>query len=181
MNVRRETDPQSPTSPILARWLAYDDEYCEHDITLETAGGRHGIGIWKEEGEIVVATGNLWVDEKMRQTGVGTRLLKAGLVLAKNHGATISSSDVYSPHALKIRQNIFGENNLRFWDASNFNIGELPISVSQAIMSLERAAQSAEEYRTSEEGFIVRSVLADVDMCDWEQPIEVNAPDLPTD
>lgn len=177
--------PQEIQEPVQATWAWYDEDEEEHQVNLSLSGANHMIGISQQMGQLSVSTLRLWTDSEERRSGKATRLLRAGLVLAAGYGATISSTQITSPYALKIRKGIFGEGNIKFWeDRYTYGkvTGELPITVDQAILCLQRAkgfVENPDHETENDEAFTVVSDLTKVDMTNWERPIETNTPKPP--
>jgi GNAT superfamily N-acetyltransferase len=112
-------------------------------------------------------TSDLFVPEEYRRNGIATRLLKAGLALAKSEGVGLSMSHIESPFALMARLSIFGEKGLTLCDDDK-NATPVDLTFDEALTMLERDER---EY-----GFVVESNLNDIDTSDWELPIMKTKP-----
>lgn len=128
------------------------------------------------DGELTLSTAGFKVNKNVRGHGIGTRLMCGAFALAKSYGVTNTSASIVSPAALRIRQKIFGEQI----KISDLYAGSplLPMSVSQAIQSLELSQEFERQhpYHDKELGFIVRSSLAQLNTNGWEIPVELNKP-----
>ncbi len=133
----------------------------------------------REDGKLCATTAAFDVDKELRQNHIGTRLIRAGVAIVKLYRITSLRSHVESPYALKIAQNIFGEQGLTlFHDGHDRNDPdrELPITIDQAIASLERAGEFEEFLDNREFGFDIQANITDLDTTGWELAVEVNVP-----
>lgn len=148
-------------SPVTAELTGEDAEfYFTAKLTLPL-GSEHTIGCAYNASRSanIVATSGLHVPEAYRDRGIATRLLKAGLALAKLNDANISMSHITSPYALMARRSIFGDENLTICDDDR-DATPLGIAIEDAIEAL---VSGDREY-----GFVVVSNLVEVDTTGWE-------------
>jgi hypothetical protein len=78
----------------------------------------------------------------MRRQGIAGKLVSNLAGAALHYGVATFEGPVSSEHTLKIFDKLFGEDNIEYYDYDNENKGVyLPMTNSQAISSLERAAE----------------------------------------
>ena len=119
------------------------------------------------------------VDHNLTRRGIGERLLKCFFAYSHNRHAEYVTSSIISPTALRMRRKLFGEATLHFMEIVDGVETELPISVDQACMSIDRAndlqTKSDKEgvYADIDIGFEVIVSLNEVnqDVIQWELPI----------
>jgi len=85
---------------------------------------------------------SLHVKPEMRRQGIASKLVSNLAGAALHYGVTTFEGPVSSEHTLKIFDKLFGEDNIEYYDYDNENNRVyLPMTNSQAISSLERAAE----------------------------------------
>jgi GNAT superfamily N-acetyltransferase len=99
--------------------------------------------------------GRLYVPSGLRGAGIGSRLVSALSYFALDRGIERTAGPVESPYAVRIHHDLFGEDNLRFAheDPLTGQVIELPITATQAILSLGRAAEYERDLDYREIGF----------------------------
>jgi len=114
--------------------------------------------------QTVARVGEIWVSHWLRRHGIGERLLRSFTAVAKESGSSYITGHVVSPTALRLRERVFGVDNVQIYD-TDFPTMELPFTVNEANQVIQRARC----------GFIVRSYLEEVDTTigDWELPPEI--------
>lgn len=70
---------------------------------------------WKTDTRIAMHVDYFEVNELMRENGIGTKLMKALVADAKNHGAIYAYGHIARVAVLKTRAKVFGRDNLTFY------------------------------------------------------------------
>jgi len=108
--------------------------------------------------------------------GIGSRLLKVFLRYCDSQNAEVITSEITSTSAMHIRHRVLGEEVLHFTEKVNGHEVELPMSVDQACLSIDRAWDHWKEARFKGEdtnfsvGIDTKLYLADIDTSPWEMP-----------
>ena len=102
----------------------------------------------------------LFVETEYRGHGIGQALVKRVVELARNENADTMRGHIESQYALDIRANLFGKENMRFYDEDLDDDGELkytelPMTFDQARASLVRAASYEADLDRRNFGFVV--------------------------
>ena len=115
-----------------------------------------------------------------RRRGHLTRLTSALAHLSIGLGFSEIGGWVESQYTLQAFARIFGEERLTYRD---YHVSpptfELPMSLRQAVGSLERAEAYEDDLESSESGFGVDIDLSGLRQDDFEAPILLNQPELP--
>lgn len=109
----------------------------------------------------------LEVDPNLIRNYIATRLMAAMAYAAKIHGFHALESVISSPHSMKIIRKLFDEESIRFYDTDPQTkaLIELPMTIAEAIMCLERSHVAEFDFEIS---------LAKTALDSLEEPIFVN-------
>ena len=110
-----------------------------------------------EPGSALIYIDMFHVDEKMRQMGVGTKLIKSFIAEAMQYGAKILKGHVTSESALRTRARVFGSENLQFFIHGTDTRKDI----------------SYEEALVGNFNFDVVVDLTKINTQDWEKPIRI--------
>lgn len=101
----------------------------------------------------------------MRRQGIASKLVSNLAAAAIHYGANSFEGSVSSEHTLKIFDKLFGEDNIEYYDYDNENNRVyLPMTNSQAISSLERAASFESNLEWRDHNIEVDVNLSDPDL-----------------
>ena len=137
---------------ILCRELKYEEGNNELQAYLKDSPGSDFSGelVDNSDGIKSFTYLSLHVKPEMRRQGIASKLVSNLAAAAIYYGANSFEGSVSSEHTLKIFDKLFGEDNIEYYDYDNENNRVyLPMTNSQAISSLERAAnfESSLEWR----------------------------------
>jgi hypothetical protein len=122
----------------------------------------------------------LHVIPEARRNKLATRLVSALAYVAISHNVQYLETTVESQHTLKIFRNLFGAQNISYFDANHYieHRIEFPITTQEAIASLERAEQFETDLDNRDIHLNVRVSLSEVEPSKLEVPVELNKPQL---
>ena len=112
--------------------------------------------------------------------GIGSRLLKVFLRYCESQNAEVITSEITSTSAMHIRDRVLGEEVLHFTSKVDDQEVELPMTVGQACLSIDRAWDHWKEARLTgadtsfSVGIDTKIFLADIDTSSWEMPVPSN-------
>lgn len=117
---------------------------------------------------------SLEVDPRFRRNGIGTRLMSSMAYVAKTESCGRLFSAVTSPHTVRMFKTLFNEESVTFYDddPSNRQRLEIPMTLDQAIMSLERMESHSIDGKV-EEAFSFLVELGEIALSDLEEPIVI--------
>lgn len=116
----------------------------------------------------------LQVYPEIRERKIGTRLVSALAYAALSKGVTALNGSVESQYVLKIFRNLFGEDNLSYYEVDpNDEDVDLPITTDQAIEILEGYEAKEEDLEHRTLGFGVMIDLSNINPQTLERPLEV--------
>jgi hypothetical protein len=135
-----------------------------------------------EEGVMVnryLVVGVLEVNQNIQNAGVGGRLMRSVLALAKEqYGAAIAMTYATSPYVLRIMHRLFGSALIIRDEAITQTTDPLPITLTQAMQTYELLESIESNPAERVHGFTAEANLQATDMTTWERPQELNIPDL---
>jgi GNAT superfamily N-acetyltransferase len=150
--------------------------YHEQEFIITLPGGcRAEVAIKDTRGSRWADIQHVEVREGVRRQGIGTRLIKSAFAHCAAIGVAYVDSGIIDATAMRNRGRIFG-NALHFFEETNIGEVELPLTIEQASMSIERAdaiwdAVTEEEQNLMDPGILTRVYMADIDTSEWESPI----------
>lgn len=104
---------------------------------------------------------NFQVNPKLQQHGIGPRLLKSLIAVAKLYDVKYLTGHVTSEAALKTRARLVGEDNVEFYEPKPGGGGQrLQLTYQEA---LDRMGATGQTYE-------VKSDITSIDTRDWELP-----------
>lgn len=115
-----------------------------------------------------VSTSELFVPERARRNGSGTRLLMAGFALAKSEGIFTSTSFIESPYSLMARRRIFGEQNIQIIEDTDEDLDKLTVKEAIALLEIDKDGRNR-----LQDGVTVRSDLRQLNTVGWELPVTI--------
>lgn len=125
-----------------------------------------------EEG--ILNIGWLRVPPDLRGAGVGERLVKSCIAYGYDHGAKRIDSAVSTATGIKLRRRLFTEDKVWIADYSEKTVlssAPLPITLDQAVASLERASEYEKDTEEPQRAFFVSVSVEGTDMREWERPL----------
>jgi hypothetical protein len=161
-------------NPLNASWQ-YDktDGHWVVDVTAEKVGICKATLLHDKSPRTIVPI-VFEVEEGSRGRGVGTRLARATLALAKVYGAKRFEAYIDAPDSMHIWDKLL-HGPLSFSRADSFDTSRVPNTASEAIDSIERDLPYADE---RDIGFVVIASLLELDTKGWELPVETSKPEL---
>ncbi len=109
---------------------------------------------------------HLEIHPEIRKNGIATRLVSSLAHVAISNNIYILHSVAGSPHTFRIFKKLFGDENIYLFDQ-----GRLPITIDQAIESLERAQAYGADPDNQQHVIAFRIYLGDVALQSLEEPI----------
>lgn len=160
--------------PLRASW-GYDkkDRHWSVDVTVENVGTCKATLLHDKSPRTIMPV-VFEVEERSRGRGVGTRLARATLALAKVYGVECFEAYIDAPDSMHIWDKLI-RNQFLFSRADTLDVSRVPKTASEAIDFMEHDAPYADE---RDIGFVVVASLLEVDTTGWELPVEINKPEL---
>lgn len=152
---------------ILCRELKYEEGNNELQAYLKDSPGSDFSGelVDNSDGIKSFTYLSLHVKPEMRRQGIASKLVSNLAAAAIHYGANSFEGSVSSEHTLKIFDKLFGEDNIEYYDYDNENNRVyLPMTNSQAISSLERAASFESNLEWRDHNIEVDVNLSDPDL-----------------
>lgn len=159
-------------APVAAKWEDYDSF---QDLSLTLPHGNFFSAEWGH-GDNYCCVGVLYTNPELRQHGIATRLVSSLAYLGIKYGLATINGTVESQHVVRIFRKLFGEDAVGFYEQRPriVELQPLPITMDQAVSSLELAAQHERDLEYRMLGLHFSIDLASVRQDRLEVPHELN-------